>query len=401
MKPASDRFRLGLLAVGHAVTDTYGHSLLAPLYPELRRRLSLSLAEVGGLPVMLGLTASLAQPLLGWLSDRYPRVPLVALGPLCAALFIGLIGQATGYWQLAALLFLAGIGIGAYHPQGASLARLAGRGSGLAMSAFTVGGNIGFGLAPILGVLYAGWFGLAHFYWAALPAVAFASVRLAVFYSGPGMHASAAVARKLASDHASNHPALACLTATVVVRSAVQVGMTTFLPFLVEARFPREMHGVVISGSLTAFLLSSAVAGPIGGHLADRFGHRAVMLWSFLLAPRPLLLGLNTPGLGMIAFLAAGGFLLMLPHPSNVLMAQELLPRSAGIGASLITGLAAGLAQLLALPLGKAADLTSPATALAGLSLVPLLGIPLLAPIPDRPPGAQPLVTPLLAENSQ
>lgn len=382
--PGTDRLRLSLLALGHAVTDTYGHSLLAPLFPEIRRRLSLSLAEVGGLPVMLGLTASLAQPLLGWLSDRYPRVPFVALGPLVAALFIGCIGQARDYWQLGLLLFLAGLGVGAYHPQGASLARLAGRGSGLAMSAFTVGGNIGFGCAPLLGMLYAGWFGLDRFYWVVVPALLFAAVMLPAFYSGEGMHA--AVRKRTASAHAgpSNPRALAALTATVVVRSAVQVGMTTFLPFLVEARFPETVRGAVVSGSLSAFLLASAVAGPVGGHLADRFGHRRVMRVSFLLAPWPLLVALNTPGWGMVLFLALGGFILMLPHPSNVLMAQELLPRSAGIGASLITGLAAGLAQLLAMPLGKASDLTSPAAALAGLSLLPLLGILQLAPIPER-----------------
>lgn len=378
-----DRLRLALLALGHAVTDTYAHSLLAPLYPELRRRLGLSLVEIGGLPVLLGLTASLAQPLLGWLSDRYPRLPLVALGPLAAALFIGSIGRAESYWQLGLLLFLAGIGIGAYHPQGAALARLAGRGSGLAMSAFTVGGNIGYGLAPLLGMLYGRWFGLDHFLWAAVPAAVFAAIMLPAFYSGGGMHRTGA--RKHSGGHGAARPwALAALTATVIVRSAVQIGMITFLPFLVEARFPAGARPLMVSGALSAFLLASAVAGPLGGHLADRYGHRWVMSWSFLLAPWPLLLALNTPGVAMIALLAVGGFILMLPHPSNVLMAQELLPRSAGIGASLITGLAAGIAQLLAMPLGRAADLTSPATALGALSLLPLLGVLLLAPIPDR-----------------
>ena len=41
------------------------------------------------------------------------------------------------------------------------------------------------------------------------------------------------------------------------------------------------------------------------------------------------------------------------------------------------------VAQILAMPLGKVADLTSPATALTGLALLPLLGVPMLGPIPD------------------
>lgn len=382
-KTGIDRFRLLLLAVGHAVTDSYGQSLLSPMLPQIAARMSLSLAQVGGLPMVMSLSASLAQPLLGWLSDRRPRWCMVALGPLLAALVIGFIGHAHTYWQLAALLFLAGIGIGAYHPQGASLARRAGRGSGLAMSAFTVGGNIGFGLAPMLGGVYILWFGLEHLYLAALPAVLFACVMLPAFYRAERREGPKAGPRARTGGK-GNTMALACLTGTVVVRSSVQVGVTTFLPFLVQERFsPAEQHWLK-SVSVSAFLLASAFAGPLGGHLSDRFGRRRVMIGSFLLAPWPLLLAFREPGLGLIVLLAFGAFILMLPHPGNVVMAQELMPRSTGIAASLITGLAAGVAQILALPLGALAQRIGLAPALAGLCLVPLLGVFLVLPIPER-----------------
>ncbi len=381
--PGADRMRLALLAVGHAVTDSYGQSLLAPLFPEIARRLGMSLAQVGGLPMMMGLSASLAQPLLGWLSDRYPRLCMVALGPLLAALFIGFVGHARGYWDLAILLFLAGIGIGAYHPQGATLARQAGRGGGLAMSAFTVGGNVGFGLAPLLGVLYVHWFGLERLYLSALPAAVFAAVMAAAFYSGPGLPARGDGRAPLKAGR-SNPVALAALTGTVVVRSAVQIGMTTFLPFLVEQRFPAGQQEAMKSIAVSAFLLASAVAGPLGGLLSDRFGRRALMIGSFLVAPWPLLAGMSQPGAAMIALLAVGAFVLMLPHPGNVVMAQEFMPRSASIAASLITGFAWGLAQVLALPLGQIADATSLPVALTGLCVVPLLGVFLVLPIPER-----------------
>src|SRR3569833_697350 len=128
---------LVLLAVGHAVTDSYCQSLLSPLFPDLRRQLGLSMVQVGALPLMMGLSASLGQPVLGWISDRRPRWCLVALGPLIAASVIGWIGHARAFAELALLLFVAGMGIGAYHPQAAALARDAGRGGSLAMSAFT------------------------------------------------------------------------------------------------------------------------------------------------------------------------------------------------------------------------------------------------------------------------
>ena len=158
--PPADYRGLWLLAGGHAVTDTYGQSFLAPIFPLLATHLRLSLDQIGGLPGMMGLAASLGQPLWGYISDRWPRVRLVALGPAVAAVCCASIGLAHSYWTLALCLFVTGLGIGAFHPQAAALARAAGRGRGLAMSVFTVGGNVGYGLAPLLATLYLAIFGL-------------------------------------------------------------------------------------------------------------------------------------------------------------------------------------------------------------------------------------------------
>lgn len=198
-----------------------------PCSPKSQSGWGLTLTQVGGLPMMMGLSASLAQPLIGLLSDRRPRWCMVALGPLLAAIFVGFVGHARNYWELAILLFLAGIGIAAFHPQGAALARLAGRGSGLAMSAFTVGGNIGFGLAPIMGGIYLAWFGLDRLYLAALPAIVFAGVMLVTFYAGAGFYEAVRKGNDSGAEGQSYPIALAALTGTVVVRSTVQIGLTT------------------------------------------------------------------------------------------------------------------------------------------------------------------------------
>lgn len=378
-----DRRRLGLLSFAHALTDSYGSSFISPLFPVLAEKLSLSYTKVGSLPTMVGLTASLCQPLIGLLSDRYPRVPLVAMGPAVSSLFLGLVGLAPNYPALLGVLVIAGFGAGAFHPQGARLASEAARGRGFAMSSFTVGGSVGFGLAPLLGAFYFHRFGLERWYVSAAPGLVLAGVLWVGFHrTFPRAARGALQAQDQARD---NWPALAFLTATVAIRSLIPIGMTAFLPFYVEAR---GLPGVDIHTAkaivVSALLLASGFAGPCGGHLTDRLGRRRVMIGSFLIAPWPLLAAFYLSGYAMVAALVLGGFTLMLPHPSNVIMAQEFLPSRASVAVSMITGFAWGLAVIMALGLGAIADHVGVAPMLRGLCLVPLLGSLFVLPIPER-----------------
>jgi FSR family fosmidomycin resistance protein-like MFS transporter len=377
--------QLTALSVGHAVIDSYGHTLLAPLFVVLANRLHLDLDQIGTLPIMMGLTASLAQPVIGLATDRWPRIPAVALGPAIAAVFIGLVSFVPGYGALATCMLLAGIGVGAYHPQGASMASRAARGRGLAMSAFTVGGNIGFGVAPLLGALYFKLFGLEHFYLASLPGLAFAAWMWWVFQRA-GIGTMHDTGKDTSTQRSGDAVGLALLTGTVAVRAGVQIATSTFMAFLLQTRLsdtafePTDAAGIAIA----IYLLATAVSGPIGGHLADRFGRRAVMIFSLAVAPIVFHAALGQSGWVMVIIMAAGGFILMLPHPSNVVMAAEYMPHSAGVAASMITGLAWALGQFLSWPLGLLAKRIGVESALAWIYWLPLFGILLVLPLKDR-----------------
>ena len=133
--------------------------------------------------------------------------------------------------------------------------------------------------------------------------------------------------------------------------------MTTFLPFYLLTRGLAGLDGHAAKGmAVSAFLLANALGGPLGGHLCDRLGRRPVMIWSFLLSVPPLFLAFQLPGYWGLAALSLGGCILALPHPANVIMAQEMMPQSAAIAGSMITGLAWGVAMLMTLPLGVVAD---------------------------------------------
>jgi FSR family fosmidomycin resistance protein-like MFS transporter len=170
-----------------------------------------------------------------------------------------------------------------------------------------------------------------------------------------------------------------------MVRAAVQIGILTFLPFYLPRHGFAGMDATSAKGVATAvFLLANGLGGPLGGHLSDRLGRRWVMLMTFALAPWPLWFAFHVPGYGCLLGLTLGGFLLTMPQPANVVMAQDLMPHRAGVAASMITGLAWGVAQVLALPLGGIADRIGVTATLQALSLVPLLGIPITLPLPER-----------------
>ena len=255
------------------------------------------------------------------------------------------------------------------------------------MSAFTVGGNIGFGLAPTIGAIYFAWFGLERFYFASVPGLVFAAAIYYVLRQGNNQLLVHHVSATRDQPRKGNPTALALLTGTVMARTAVQIAIGTFLAFLLRERMPESGTGAA-GLALSAFWLGNAIAGPVGGYLSDLCCRKNVMIGSLAVAPFVLFISLQLPGYWLVAGLSLGSFILAMPHPANVVMAQEYMPKNAGMAASMITGVAWGLGQFVAWPLGALAERTSLGFALGAACWLPLIGIFFVIPLPD-PRGDQ------------
>jgi len=79
-----------------------------------------------------------------------PITWLLPLSTLLGGVGIALSGVSGSYGLTLAFVAISGLGVAAYHPESARLARLASGGSHRAMSWFSLGGNIGFALAPLM-----------------------------------------------------------------------------------------------------------------------------------------------------------------------------------------------------------------------------------------------------------
>ena len=159
----------------------------------------------------------------------------------------------------------------------------------------------------------------------------------------------------------------------VFIRSIVQVTFAQFLPlYLSRERGYAPTQAAYI---LSIYLTAGALGGFLGGHMADRFGGRLVIMISMIASVPFLTLFFFAQGALSILGLCLGGLILLFTIPVNVVMAQELVPAQSGTVSALMMGFAWGSAGLIFIPLtGWASDLFTMHRVLASFLVFPVIG---------------------------
>jgi MFS transporter, FSR family, fosmidomycin resistance protein len=375
---AVDRVRpatrlIGLLALGHLVTDVNQGSLPA-LLPFLKHAHGLSYAAVGSIVLAANLMSSLIQPVFGYLSDRTTRRWLLPLSVATSGTGLALTGLAPNYLSLFVLIFVMGLGVAAYHPEGYKTATgVAGDRKATALSWFSLGGNIGVAIGPPLITALVTGFGLVGSLGMLVPSLVMAALLLAsipwiAVASAPRTSATSASARA-----GVNRPnAMAILVAVVAIRSMASTGFTTFIPFY----YVDYLHAdpKVVGPLLFVFLGAGAVATVIAGLFADRWGARAITRWAFAAAVPAGVLFMLTGGLAAVVMLGIVGGILISVFSVSVVLGQAYLPRNTGMASGLIVGFAIGAGGLGVTALGWIADHHGVPAVLWISALLPALG---------------------------
>ncbi len=138
------------LSFCHMLNDVM-QSLIAAIYPMLKEDYHLSFWQIGLLTMAFQVTASILQPLVGFVADKRPLPYSLAFGMGSTMLGLLTLGFATQYEMLLVGAALIGIGSAVFHPEASRVARMASGGRfGLAQSVFQVGGNAGTAIGPLL-----------------------------------------------------------------------------------------------------------------------------------------------------------------------------------------------------------------------------------------------------------
>jgi FSR family fosmidomycin resistance protein-like MFS transporter len=247
------------------------------------------------------------------------------------------------------------------------------------MAFFSVGGNVGFALGPILAAAFIHAFGLRGATLLAAPGLLVAGglvrVRRYLGEFAPSREERAAVADLQQAERRG----LTLLLVVVGLRSVAHMGLFTFIPLWEKSQGRSATYGTFV---LAGFLIAGAIGTLCGGPLADRFGRRPVLRWSFIVATPLILVYVLAGGVvGIVAVVLAGAAVIGTFGVSLV-MSQEYLPARVGMASGLSIGLAIGLGGVAALTLGAVADAIDLRAALLGTAVGPALalGVSLLLP---------------------
>jgi FSR family fosmidomycin resistance protein-like MFS transporter len=385
---------MAALSSGHLATDL-AQGALPALLPFLKDKFDLSYTEAAALVLAGTVSSSVIQPVFGVWSDVRGALWLLPAGVSLAGLGMAAASVAPAYPLVFLAILLSGVGVAAYHPEGSKFASyVSGRRRASGMSLFSVGGNVGFALGPLLAsffIIVLG-LGLEGGLFLAVPGLAAGAVLVALIPYLDEFAPTAGPASERATA-ASRPRGLALLLVVVGLRSVAHMGLFAFIPL-----YERERgHGVGYGTTLLAlFLIAGAVGTLAGGPLADRFGRRRVLAGSFVVATPLILVYAVDGGFVGAAALVVSGAAVIGTFGVSLVMSQEYMPGRVGLASGLSIGLAIGLGGVAALTLGAVADAVDLEAAVLATAVGPALALfvsLLLPPLPRRrvEPAAAPV----------
>ena len=378
-----------VMMLGHLCADLSGGALPAIL-PFLIAQKGISYTEAAGLTFAVSSIGSAVQPLFGSMADKTSRPWLMSLGIFMAGCGVSMLGFLDNYWLMFIAVAFTGIGSALFHPDGGRMANyVSGEKKGRGISLFSVGGNMGGAVGPMLAVFGITMLGgdLRGAAILAIPSFAMAAFmvtqhgRMAEF-AAEGMKKTKAA---IAAGQKDDWNAFLKLTIVVFLRSTISVGMTTFIPLFWMNIL---MQSEEVSGSVTTLIsLSGAVATLIGGNLADRYGFNKTIRTGLTLAiPCFLAVTLSRSVVLSTLLLIPTAMFLNFAFSPSVALGQKFVPNHIGLASGITMGLASSFGGVVSPMLGRVADT-------AGLPVVMWILVVLTAVacvasyfVPDAPP---------------
>ncbi len=359
----------------HCIND-FGQGSLAALIPFFIANFGLNYYQSASIIFCNTVVASVAQPILGYVADRW-RVPwFIPVGFTVTLVSISAIALASSYEMILALSLIAGIGAALFHPEAALLVnRTQSNELGNAMGRFAVGGSAGFALGPLLaGGVYV--FG-GQFLWL-FTVIALIGVLLYV-YAFTGSTDADAIGEGKSSAKSTNSGtndwvSFGKLFFVIASRSILFSVLSIFIPIL----YITVINGEASASSLalTMYFAMGAVLTYMGGALSDKLGFLKTVRLGYLIFLPSVLVFIFVPNIwGFFGAMIPMAFGVFSQYGPITVLGQKYLAKNAGFASGITLGLGITLGGLVAPYVGHLADIYDVQTALMTLIPVGLMGL--------------------------
>ena len=380
MSDTTSSRRVLTVAGGHFVHDIYS-SFLAPFLPLIIARSSISMTLAGLLTVFFR-ASSLANPLLGILSDRKDLRILFVAAPGITALLMSLLGLTHSYPLLCLMLLAAGVSASMYHVVGpVFIARFSGDRVGRGMAVWMVAGELGRSLGPVVAAGAAGILGFEYVWVLMFFGIAASVVLYFQLRDVPPMVRTHASSLTVAGTWKELSPVMVPMTGLLAARAFLTGTLAGYLPtYMVMGKG----ESIWIGGMTLAFLeLVGTVGSFAGGSLSDRIGRKKVLYVGMLVGPAALFGFVQAGRWLMIPCLMCIGIFVFACSPVLLATVQDHAGENRGAANGLYMGINFGITALVLLLVGGLVDRFGFSFTLSLCAGLSLLSLPCIRALPE------------------
>jgi len=375
---------VSLLTISHLLIDLC-QGMVPALLPFLREDIGLTYYAGAGLVFATSAASSVVQPAFGLIADRTALRWLLPASIVLTGAGLAIGAQLSSYALFFTALCVSGLGVAAFHPEAARQVHLVtGPGRSTEMSLFAFGGGLGFALAPLVTAGLLGGIGRIGTLLVLVPTVLLAILLAGRFAGAAASGGPSAGQKTLHRERVDHWTGFLVLSIVTICRSTVFVGLNTFLALYWMSEWSVSPSG---AATVLGLFLGAGLCGTLlGGHLADRFGHRALLRIGFSAAAVVLPLLLAAPGsLGAMALLVILAVAFFTPSSLLVVLGQGYLPTRIGVASGVTLGLAVSVGGMMAPALGVLADRQGVTTVMYALEAFLVAAVLLSFVLPRAP----------------
>jgi FSR family fosmidomycin resistance protein-like MFS transporter len=378
------------IAAGHFIHDCYT-AFLAPMLIVFRQTMGLS-NEAAGLLSVITQQGSLIQPLIGGAADRYGARWFVILAPAVTGAMMSMLGLVTSYWTLAVFLAVVGLSSACLHAVGpVMIGKLSGKRLGTGMSIWMVGGEAGRFIGPLVLAAALPLLTMKHTPWLMIGGLV---TGLLLFFMmtdvAKATPHSVTATPSFWHEIRGREKLVAILISVIALTVFVSAALSTYLPLLLSGEGESFQLATI---SFSIYQAAGVVGAFLGGTLSDRLGRRMMLLCAMLPASLfmfvflAVLTGPESLMWARFATLLVIGFAQLSVTPVVMALVQESFPGNRALANGFYMALSFLARSAFTLVLGWVGDRYGLRTSFVISAVIPLLGLPVLMFLPNKPPA--------------